>query len=125
MTTNELRQWVEQQLALLGEPQVGESPTPDNALIVETLKHHCLAAGLPELSLSLPVENSKRRVSAVAQLQRVLASIDQPAEFLDIHGVSDLLGCSERTIKRGMITGEIPQPAITVNSIQRWRRDQF
>jgi excisionase family DNA binding protein len=103
MTICELRQWCLEQLAALGEPELGEPLTGENAGIVTQLKYNCAAAGLHELTLEIPVEVSKRKVSAVCQLRKVLSQLETPAPAVDgadlsVVQVAGQLGVSKETV---------------------------
>ncbi len=53
-------------------------------------------------------------------LSQVLAALPEN-EWLDIHEVAELLRCSVRSIKRGVISGDLPKPLL-INSLERWNR---
>lgn len=57
------------------------------------------------------------------RLCQILAALPPP-EYLTIQEVADLFRVSVRTVRRGIITGEIPRPE-TINSVQRWHRRNF
>ena len=95
--------YIQVTLNALGEPSLDSSP--EYAEAVASLKLRLCEAGHYDLSLSLPLEATKRKVSAVAQFRRVLevlntrpAPVDgspltpqQAAERLGV-GVETLLG---------------------------------
>jgi excisionase family DNA binding protein len=101
MTISQLTIWIRQQLEALGEPSL--DATADNAAIVSQLKLLTCEAGLYDLSLSLPVEATKRKVSAVAQLRRVLDEIKTPPAVagggdMSVIQAAALLGVSKETV---------------------------
>ena len=106
-----LQEWCHEQLLRLGQPRVGEQPTAANAAIVAELKYKCFDSGLIDLSLSLPVEGAKRKVSAVAQLRRVLLAIQTPAEpqteWLTVRQAADFSNLSERMVYNLCSRGEL------------------
>jgi hypothetical protein len=57
------------------------------------------------------------------RLCEILATLPAP-EYLDITEVAALLRVSVRSVKRGLITGAIPQPTL-IQSVQRWHRSNF
>jgi hypothetical protein len=58
------------------------------------------------------------------RLCEILATLPE-SEYLDIHEFADLLRVNVRSVRRGLITGEIPQPDIVINSLQRWHRSNI
>lgn len=127
MSIQQLRQWCEQQLDEWGEPSLEASPDYANA--VASLKLKLCDAGHPELSLSLPVEPTKRKVSAVAQFQRILSALQQqPADvptntdWLTARQAATLANLGERTIYRLCEQGEL-QTCRTGRSIRIKRSD--
>jgi excisionase family DNA binding protein len=52
------------------------------------------------------------------------ASPPAPAPTLDVHGVADLLICSERHVYRLVDAGRIPAPA-KLGALNRWPRIQI
>ena len=107
-----LKSWIEQQLASF-DPQLDDVATVENAAIVTELKHRTLAAGLFELSLSLPIEPRKYPVSAVAQLRRALAVIEAhgaapvDSELLTVKQAAQRYQFGVRTIYRMIETGAL------------------
>lgn len=123
-----LKRWIEQQLATL-DPQLDDVATVENAAIVTELKHRSLAAGLYDLSLSLPIEPRKYPVSAVAQLRRALAVIDAngaapvDSELLTVQQAAQRYQFGTRTIYRLIETGALP--AVKVGRSTRLKPEDF
>jgi excisionase family DNA binding protein len=107
-----LRTWINMQLANLPAPSLDDTATPENAAIVTELKHRTAAAGLYELSLSLPIEDCKYPVSVFAQLNRVLAALETPTPptngaDMSVAQVAALLGVSKETVYKLCAEGDL------------------
>lgn len=105
-----LRTWINMQLANLPAPSLDDVATPESAAIVTELKHRTAAAGLYSLSLSLPIEDIKYPVSALAQLHRIRAALDAPADDGSLLSLSDaarILGYKAAGLRKIVKRGEI------------------
>lgn len=105
-----LRTWINAQLATLSAPSLNDRPTAENAAIVTELKHRTAAAGLYELSLSLPIQERKYCISVLAQLKRCLAALSIPVEDGALLGLNDaarILGYRAAGLRKIVKRGEI------------------
>lgn len=115
----EYREWLQSQIAALeGMDEFWADDLIAAQSLIDTAREKAYSLALPETAAACKCGPVRQR------LTEILATLP-PQEFLDIHGVAALLGCSVRSVSRGLISREIPQPEVTINSIQRWRRDQF
>ena len=119
MNLDEFKDWLNRQLDLLADTEeFWQDDWQSAQRLIDHARDQCYALQLPNVA-AICEHGPPRQV-----LAQVLAALPEP-EYLDIHGVAELLRCCVRSVKRGLITGEFPQPAITVNSLQRWHREQF
>lgn len=96
-----LTNYIQETLEAWGEPSLEHSPDYANA--VAELKLKLCEAGHYDLSLSMPVEASKRKVSAIAQFRKALEALNvRPApvdgELLTVEAAAQLAGVGGDTL---------------------------
>jgi excisionase family DNA binding protein len=118
-----IQTYIQETLSQWGEPTLDSSPDYANA--VAALKVKLCEAGHYDLSLSLPVEECKRSVSAVAQFRRVLSALESPAlpdgEVLDPPEVARLVGCSPDTVRDWIRSGQLRAANVARGSRPLWK----
>jgi hypothetical protein len=116
---DEFRQWLETQIAVLADT---EGYYQDDWIVAQRLiddaRERAYALRLPQTAAAATHGPPRQR------LCEILATLPAP-EYLDIREVADLLRVSVRTVRRGVITGEIPRPDTTINTVERWHRSNF
>jgi preprotein translocase subunit SecA len=115
---DEFRTWLREQIyALNGMDEMWADQLADAQHLISEAKERAYALHLPEAARAAVSGPVRQR------LCEILATLPAP-EYLNIQEVADLYRVSVRTIRRGLITGEIPQPE-TINSVQRWKRSNL
>ena len=122
MSIAALKTWIQARLSEV-ESTIGE-PSRHNAAIVAELKQRCYEAGLYELSLSLPIVQTKHGVSAAAQLHRMLGEIDSPAavegDYLTPPQVARILHTTPERVIRWIRDG-----SLTTTNMSRGQRPRY
>lgn len=118
MSLEEYREWLQSQIAVLeGMEDFWADDLIAAQCLIDEAREHAYALRLPDAAAAC------KRGPARQRLTEILATLPAP-EYLTIQEVADLLRVSVRTVRRGIITGEIPRPE-TINSVQRWHRRNF
>jgi len=115
----EFRTWLQAQIAALeGTEEMWADQLVDAQRLISEAKERAYALRLPEAAKAAVRGPVRQR------LCEILATLSEP-EYVDIHELADLLRVSVRSVKRGLITGDIPQPDLVINSVQRWKRSNI
>lgn len=115
----EFRIWLQAQIASLeGTEEMWADQLIDAQRLISQAKEHAYALRLPDAAKAAVSGPVRQR------LCEILSTLPEP-EYLDIHELANLLRMSVRSVKRGLITGDIPQPDLVINSVQRWKRSNF
>lgn len=130
-TLTNFRRWAERAAAelqtLIDADESGELETELNAQVARLIrraKRHAFNVGLYDVADKLPERPFKTPLDGLLRLRECLGreSDNRPtAQFLTIREVAAMLAINERSVRRRVTEGTLPEPVRIGRSV-RWRR---